>query len=94
MLSYLLTTQHNHIVSTSLYFNILTFYILIRNFAVLEVLREDEFAPLKNGPGSGSDSPHTCRAALMDLHYRHLLTSGGVIVDDSGKQLPLMPRLD
>ncbi len=65
---------------------------MCRHFAVLEVLREDEFSPLKNGPGADKDTPTTARNALMDLHYRQLLAAGVSIVDTSGKKLPLMLR--
>ncbi|KAI3388098.1 hypothetical protein SNEBB_000550 [Seison nebaliae] len=42
-------------------------------FALWEVLREDEFSPLKNS--SGDFSPVTARRDLMHLHYRWLLQS-------------------
>lgn len=63
-----------------------------RKFAVLEVLREDEFSPLKNAPGTGENSPTTARQALMDLHYRQLLAAGGALISKEGKKFPLMLR--
>ena len=59
---------------------------------MLEVLCEDEFSPLKNGPGEDKDSPATARIALMDLHYRQLVAAGVPIVDNIGKKLPLLFR--
>lgn len=65
--------------------------LCFRSFAVLEVLREDEFSPLKNAPGSDKDTPATAKAALMDLHYRQLLSAGGTLIDSDGRKLPLIP---
>ena len=61
-------------------------------FAVLEVLREDEFSPLKNAEGGGKNTPLTARLSLMDLHYRQLLAAGGTLVSKEGRKLPLMQR--
>ncbi len=36
--------------------------------ALLEVQRAEEFAPVKNAPGSASDSPDTARQAILTLH--------------------------
>jgi len=58
----------------------------------LEVLREDEFSPLKNAPGADKDTPTTARNALMDLHYRQLVAAGVPVVDTAGKNLPLILR--
>lgn len=38
--------------------------------ALLEVKREEEFAPVKNAPGSENDSPDTARKAILSLHTK------------------------
>ena len=63
-----------------------------RSFVALEVLREDEFSPVKNGPSANRDCPSTAKASLCDLHYRHILAAGGRFLDDEGSSLPLIPR--
>ncbi|KAI6661371.1 hypothetical protein LOD99_9954 [Oopsacas minuta] len=63
-----------------------------KNLAVLEIVRENEFAPLKNPPGVAKESPYTSRAAVYDLHYRFILAAGGSVVDKNGYSLPFIPR--
>ncbi|XP_062581320.1 UDP-N-acetylhexosamine pyrophosphorylase-like isoform X2 [Saccostrea cucullata] len=58
------------------------------SFAVWEVIREDEFAPLKNADTADKDTPTTCRRALLNLHHRYLLAAGAQFVDKDGKVLP------
>ncbi|KAJ3508612.1 hypothetical protein NLJ89_g5659 [Agrocybe chaxingu] len=45
-------------------------------FAVLEVERNEEFSPLKNAPGTGSDDPETSRHDLLAQHKRFLESAG------------------
>ena len=43
---------------------------LAQRVSLMEVAREAEFAPVKNAPGSASDSPDTARQAILSLHQR------------------------
>jgi len=45
-------------------------------FGVLEVKREEEFAPVKNAPGASEDSPDTARNLMSKLYQRWLKTKG------------------
>lgn len=53
-----------------------------KNFAVLEVARKEEFSPLKNAPGTGSDDPNTSRRDLLDQHRRFLENAGAQLKED------------
>ena len=47
--------------------------------AVLEVPREEEFAPVKNPPGAKSDSPDTARQLIYSINRARLEAAGGSI---------------
>jgi len=48
-------------------------------FGCLEVLREDEFSPLKNAPGSATDSPEVCKMNCMKRSTKWVLANGGIL---------------
>lgn len=58
-------------------------------FAVLEVERNQEFSPLKNAPGTGSDDPDTSRRDLLAQH-KHFLELAGATLED-GIEIEISP---
>lgn len=60
-------------------------------FACAEVLREHEFGPVKNAPGSDVDSPDTARALLLELGRQRALAVGAAISGEGGIEIsPLL----
>ncbi|XP_069465836.1 UDP-N-acetylhexosamine pyrophosphorylase-like protein 1 [Ambystoma mexicanum] len=59
-----------------------------KNFVIFEVLREDEFSPLKNSDTADKDTPTTARRALLSQHYRWALKAGARFLDTGGYQIP------
>jgi UDP-N-acetylglucosamine/UDP-N-acetylgalactosamine diphosphorylase len=49
---------------------------------VVEALASEAFAPVKNAIGSPTDTPETCKTALVDLHRRWLANAGAKIDAD------------
>ena len=60
-----------------------------KRFAVLEVLRQEEFSPLKNAPGTGSDDPETSRKDLLSQHKRWLKVAGAKL--EEGVEVEVSP---
>ena len=72
-------------------------YPLAGNMGLFEVVREAEFAPIKNAPGSNEDSPDTARALVSNLHYSWLRKAGveieGAPSSESNKLCEISPLL-
>lgn len=49
------------------------------SLALFEVLREEEFAPVKNASGATTDTPDTARLLLLNLHTRWVVAAGGFV---------------
>lgn len=58
-------------------------------FAVLEVARNEEFSPLKNAPGTGSDDPETSRRDLLAQQRRFLERAGASVLE--GVEIEISP---
>jgi len=63
-----------------------------QNFVLWEVLREDEFSPLKNAIGADKDTPLTCKKDLMAMHHRWLVEAGGEFHHEPGSPIPFIQR--
>ncbi|KAK9533039.1 hypothetical protein VZT92_010394 [Zoarces viviparus] len=55
-----------------------------RNFVAFEVVREDEFSPLKNADGAATDSPTTARNSLLAQHCRWATAAKATLLDERG----------
>lgn len=60
---------------------------LATNMAIFEALRQDEFAPVKNAPGSSSDSPDTARAMISAQAKDWLKKAGAVLENDDSDDI-------
>lgn len=59
---------------------------------MFEVVREDEFSPLKNADGAATDSPTTSRNSLLAQHCRWAMAAGAKLLDEHGNTLPTTAR--
>jgi len=73
------TTANNGIKLETFIFDV---FPLSERMAVLEVPREEEFAPVKNKAGSQSDSPDTARELMSGLCRRWVADAGGTLTGD------------
>lgn len=70
-------TENNGIKLESFIFDV---FPLSTSMAILEVERDEEFAPVKNAPGSSSDSPDTAKEKLSNLAKKWLKDAGASLV--------------
>ncbi|KAF6252139.1 nucleotide-diphospho-sugar transferase [Scenedesmus sp. NREL 46B-D3] len=62
-----------------------------KDVTLFEVAREDHFAPVKNAPGSGADSPEAARAALLQQGARWVAAAGGSLAGGvQGVEVPAL----
>jgi len=54
-----------------------------KHMMVLEVERKEEFSPLKNAPGTGSDDPQTSRRDLLSQQKRFLERAGATVESET-----------
>ena len=62
--------QHLHMQGVKLELFIFDTFPMAQQVSLMEVPRASQFAPVKNAPGSSSDSPDTARQAILSLHQQ------------------------
>jgi len=72
-------TSNNGIKLESFIFDV---FPLSKSMAVLDVARVEEFAPVKNPPGTDSDSPDTARNLFSDVAKGWLMKAGAMLTGD------------
>ncbi len=77
-------TENNGIKLESFIFDV---FPLSVSMAVLDVERKDEFAPVKNPPGTDSDSPDTARMLFSNVAKDWLSKAGAILIGDTGSDL-------
>ncbi|CAM9433878.1 unnamed protein product [Discosporangium mesarthrocarpum] len=61
---------------------------LSEKMVLFEAVREDEFAPVKNAPGSATDSPDTARKMMSDQARRWAEAAGASLTGGDGGEEP------
>ncbi len=72
-------TNLNHNQGIKLELFIFDVFPMAQRIGLMEVARDEQFAPVKNAPGSGVDSPDTARALVLQLHTQWVKAAGGVV---------------
>lgn len=75
-------TQPNGIKMEKFVFDVFKYS---KSFIVMDVPREDEFAPLKNADGAANSTPLDSRKSLTYLHHRWLVDAGAVVCRPNGE---------
>ncbi len=57
-------------------------FALAKRLIAMEVVRDEEFLPLKNKDGTADSNPTTCRLGISALHKRFVLKAGGLLEGD------------
>jgi len=83
------TVTPNDINGWKLEMFIFDIFEFAKNMVALEVLREEEFSPLKNAPGSPQDSPDSCRKHLSDMFKNMVRKAGGSVEEANGDETAL-----
>ena len=61
---------------------------------LIEVAREEEFAPVKNAPLATTDSPDTARILISQQSLRWLVAVNATFVNEEGDVIPVNTLLD
>lgn len=77
-------SENNGIKLESFIFDV---FPMSKNMVLFEVPREEEFAPVKNAPGSSTDSPDTAREMISGQAKRWALAAGAQLGDEEGRGL-------
>lgn len=71
-----------HITGIKLEAFIFDVFPLVERMSILSISRKEEFAPVKNAPGTPEDSPDSARFAISALHASWLQEAGGQVAGE------------